>query len=146
MPLPAKQNQEIESFTKGTLSWWSKLLGEVGPQIITFVNGTLIPDENALLLQAFGTEYNYKKIGADMTPIFKDESRKTLLGFEVKCVFDVDIIKNFDGDPDAIDQDEQFFIEGLRRIAGIQVDDNSAKMDVENGRVILSVKILLGAV
>ena len=140
-------NQTQTTFTKGTFTWWKSLLSDVGPKIITFIEQGLIPALDNLCIKAFGSNYSYDRVGADLLPMFSESGDQSIFtGFSFKALFNVDIIKGFDGSADLIAQDEAFFIEGLRAIPGIQISDNSAVMDTKNGRMVFSINILLGSV
>ena len=134
-------------FSKGTFIWWKSLLSDVGPKMITFIEQTVVPAIDSIMIRAFGSNYGYTSKGADIRPLFKEDGDQNILsGFTFKALFTCDMIRDFDGNQEYIDQDEAFFIASLRQIPGIQVDEDSAIMDVKNGQVVFSVKILFGAI
>jgi len=136
---------KTSNFERGTFSWWEKLLGPngVGNQIISFVNKNLIPTIDTIMTRAFGKNYSYEKVGADLTPIIQG---KILSGFEFKTVFYVEIIENFAGNTQDVDDDTEFFYDSLRKLRGIQVNEDSVKIDTQSGRITLTMKIPLQAV
>lgn len=139
------QDKNEQPFTKGTFSWWKSLLGPggTGNKIIEFIEGNLIQKLDALMVQSFGSSYKYERVGADITPMVKGS---VLSAFRFKAVFFAEVIKDFTGNPDYIKDDETFFLESLRRIPGVKVDEQSAKMDVQTGRMIFDVIIPLSSV
>ena len=135
----------MEKFGKGTYSWWSKLLGPggVGNQIIKFVDQSLIPTLDTIMVRAFGHQYQYKKLGADLTPILQGG---ILSGFEFKTIFIVDVLKGFDGNDQDVEDDTEFFYDSLRKLRGIQVKEDSVFLDTESGRITFKMMIPLQAV
>jgi hypothetical protein len=113
-----------------------------------FIDEVVTPGLDAIMIRAFGDSYKYERVGADFVLIRDEEDPNSdiITGFGFKAVFKTDLIKDFDGSPDLIAQDEAFFFESLRSIPGIIVDKNSAKMDTKEGRVIFSLKIMLGSI
>jgi hypothetical protein len=95
------------------------------------------------MTRAFGKNYSYEKVGADLTPIIQG---KILSGFEFKTVFYVEIIENFAGNTQDVDDDTEFFYDSLRKLRGIQVNEDSVKIDTQNGRITFTMKIPLQAV
>jgi len=139
------QKKDEQPFAKGTFVWWKSLMGPggTGNKIIEFIDKHLIQEMDALMVQAFGSSYKFKRVGADLIPLVKDN---VLSAFRFKAVFFADVIKEFTGDPKYVTDDEKFFLESLRRLPGVHVDDESARMDVKTGRMIFNIIIPLDSV